>query len=114
MILSITTLVNLIAVLNRSLSPFEELKKDFLEITYYHLPDLTSFRAIGAAVEVLIPPEKRVISYKLAPRPESGRLLATLGNSTYLVYIPYRRVITKTSFITFTYQNKGIGVKDWP
>ena len=103
MILSITTLVNLIAVLNRSLLPFEELKKDFPEITHYHLPDLTSFRAIGAAVEVLIPPEKRVISYKLAPRTESGRLLATLGNGTYLVYIPYRRVVTKTSFITFTY-----------
>ena len=103
MILSITILVNLIAVLNRSLLPFEELKKDFPEITHYYLPDLTSFRATGAAVEVLIPPEKQVISYKLAPRTESGRLLAMLGNGTYLIYIPYRRVVTKTSFITFTY-----------
>ena len=82
MILSITTLVNLIVVLNYSLSPFEELKKDFPEIIYYYLPDLTSFKAISAAIEVLIPLEKRVISYKLAPRTESGRLLATLGNGT--------------------------------
>ena len=87
MIFSITTLVNLIAVLNRSLLPFEELKKDFLEIMHYYLPDFTSFRAISAAIEVLIPPKKRVISYKLAPRTESGRLLATLGNGTYLIYI---------------------------
>ena len=103
MILSITTLVNLIAVINRSLSPFEELKKDFPEITHYYLPDLISFRAISAAIEVLIPLEKRFISHKLAPRTESGRLLVTLGNGTYFIYIPYRRVVTKTFFITFTY-----------
>ncbi|QUC19084.1 uncharacterized protein UV8b_03325 [Ustilaginoidea virens] len=50
-------------------------------VVMLHYPDLINLRAIGAAIDVLIPHEKRVKSRKLAPRTEPGRLLATLVQS---------------------------------
>ena len=47
---------------------------------------------------MLIPPEKRTTAEKLAPRGTKGRLLAVLGNQTYLVWLGQRKVV-QTSFI---------------
>jgi len=52
-----------------------------------HIPDLSNYRAIGANCMVLVPPEKRIQSQKLAPRGVQGRLLAVLGTQTYLVWL---------------------------
>ncbi|GAT31438.1 hypothetical protein UVI_02063270 [Ustilaginoidea virens] len=64
--------------------PYQELLKDYDQIIPEHYPDLINLRAIGAAIKVLIPHEKRIKSRKLAPRTEPGRLLATLDYRTIL------------------------------
>jgi len=63
-----------------------------------HTPDLQRYRAIGSECLVLIPPEKRTTAEKLAPRGTKGRLLAVLGNQTYLVWLGQRKLV-QTSFI---------------
>lgn len=102
-ITGVVMLVNITAVTNRPSSPYQELLKDYDQITPEHYPDLINLRAIGAAIKVLIPHEKRVKSRKLAPRTEPGRLLTTLGNNTYLVYLLKKKVVIKITFITFIY-----------
>jgi hypothetical protein len=47
----------------------------------------------------VIPHEKRMQSQKLNPHAEKAKLLAVLGNKTYLIYLPARNFVTKTSFI---------------
>jgi hypothetical protein len=59
-----------------------------------------ALRVIGADYKVLIPPKQRVKGAKLAPRTLPGKVLATLGKNTYQVYIPSRRLVIKTSFLT--------------
>jgi transposase InsO family protein len=97
---AVLELVNKTAVTNRDYTPFQ-LFFDELEPEIQHTPDLKPFRIIGSACEVLIPHENRPKSQKLLQRTESARLLAVLGTKTYLVYIPTRQVVLKTSFIRF-------------
>ncbi|KAK2073499.1 hypothetical protein P8C59_007781 [Phyllachora maydis] len=59
------------------------------------------YRAIGARGEAIIPLEKRSKSLKFTFRTEECKLLAVLGSKTYLVYIPSRRAVLKTSTIKF-------------
>lgn len=95
---SIVELVNSTAVTNRDLTPYQVLL-DELEPEISHRPDLGRYKAIGSNIELLIPHEKRSKSLKLQPRTEAGRLLAVLGSETYLVWIPARRVVVKSSFV---------------
>ncbi|KAK2067366.1 hypothetical protein P8C59_001115 [Phyllachora maydis] len=63
------------------------------------------YRAIGARGEAIIPLEKRSKSLKFTSRTEECKLLAVLGSKTYLVYIPSRRVVLKTSTVKFIEDN---------
>ncbi|KAK2068689.1 hypothetical protein P8C59_003317 [Phyllachora maydis] len=63
------------------------------------------YRAIGARGEAIIPLEKRSKSLEFTSRTEECKLLAVLGSKTYLVYIPSRRVVLKTSTIKFIEDN---------
>ena len=91
-------LVNRTAITNKDYTPFQ-LFFDEVEPETIHLPDLARYKVIGSEYEVLIPHENRPKSQKLLPRTKSTRLLAVLGTNIYLVYIPSRRVVQKTSFI---------------
>ncbi|KAK2072753.1 hypothetical protein P8C59_007088 [Phyllachora maydis] len=63
------------------------------------------YRAIGARGEAIIPLEKRSKSLKFTSRTEECKLLVVLGSKTYLVYIPSRRAVLKTSTIKFIEDN---------
>ncbi|KAK2071170.1 hypothetical protein P8C59_005615 [Phyllachora maydis] len=63
------------------------------------------YRAIGARGEAIIPLEKRSKSLKFTSRTEECKLLAVLGSKTYLVYIPSRRAVLKTSTVKFIEDN---------
>ncbi|KAK2068627.1 hypothetical protein P8C59_003259 [Phyllachora maydis] len=63
------------------------------------------YRAIGAKGEAIIPLEKRSKSLKFTSRTEKCKLLAVLGSKTYLVYIPSRRAVLKTSTVKFIEDN---------
>ncbi|KAK2074168.1 hypothetical protein P8C59_008395 [Phyllachora maydis] len=63
------------------------------------------YRAIGAKGEAIIPLEKRSKSLKFTSRTEECKLLAVLGSKTYLVYIPSRRAVLKTSTVKFIKDN---------
>ncbi|KAK2068170.1 hypothetical protein P8C59_002827 [Phyllachora maydis] len=63
------------------------------------------YRAIGARGEAIIPLEKRSKSLKFTSRTEEYKLLAVLGSKTYLVYIPSRRAVLKTSTVKFIEDN---------
>ncbi|KAK2070501.1 hypothetical protein P8C59_004988 [Phyllachora maydis] len=63
------------------------------------------YRAIGAKGEAIIPLEKRFKSLKFTSRTEECKLLAVLGSKTYLVYIPSRRAVLKTSTVKFIEDN---------
>ncbi|KAK2067213.1 hypothetical protein P8C59_000972 [Phyllachora maydis] len=56
-------------------------------------------KAIGARREAIIPLEKRFKSLKFTSKTEEYKLLAVLGSKTYLVYIPSRRAVFKTSTV---------------
>ncbi|KAK2067493.1 hypothetical protein P8C59_001231 [Phyllachora maydis] len=62
-------------------------------------------RAIGAKGEAIIPLETRSKSLKFTSRTEECKLLAVLGSKTYLVYIPSRRAVLKTSTVKFIEDN---------
>ena len=91
-------LVNCTAVTNRDVTPYQSLFDD-LKPTEVHKPDMGKYRVIGTLCEILVPPEKRVKSEKLAPRSKTGKLLAVLGSNLYLIYIPTDRNIIKTPFV---------------
>ncbi|KAK2068613.1 hypothetical protein P8C59_003245 [Phyllachora maydis] len=63
------------------------------------------YRAIGAKGEAIIPLEKRSKLLKFTSRTEECKLLAVLGSKTYLVYIPSRRAVLKTSTVKFIEDN---------
>ncbi|KAK2072769.1 hypothetical protein P8C59_007104 [Phyllachora maydis] len=63
------------------------------------------YRTIGAKGEAIIPLEKRSKSLKFTSRTEECKLLALLGSKTYLVYIPSRRAVLKTSTVKFIEDN---------
>lgn len=94
-------IINTTAVSNRDKTPYELLREDLgpQNTRSPYKPNYKALRAIGAYCEVLIPPEKRSKLNKLALRTEPARLLATLGSNTYLIYIPSRRTVTKTSHL---------------
>ncbi|KAK2070804.1 hypothetical protein P8C59_005273 [Phyllachora maydis] len=85
-------------ILDRAL--FDELEPGIL-----HIPNLERYRAIGAKGEAIIPLEKRSKLLKLTSRTEECKLLAVLGSKTYLVYIPSRRAVLKTSTVKFVEDN---------
>lgn len=95
---SVLEMVNKTAITNREYTPFQ-LFFDDIEPEKTHKPDLSHYKIIGSVCEALIPHEKRVKSQKLAERTETAKLIAVLGSKIYLVYIPKRRVVLKTSFI---------------
>ncbi|KAK2066174.1 hypothetical protein P8C59_000009 [Phyllachora maydis] len=97
-------LVNSTAITNKETTPFQALF-DELEPGIPHIPNLERYRAIGARGEAIIPLEKRSKSLKFTSRTEECKLLAVLGSKTYLVYIPSRRVVLKTSTVKFTEDN---------
>ncbi|KAK2068917.1 hypothetical protein P8C59_003531 [Phyllachora maydis] len=78
---------------------------DELEPGIPHIPNLERYRAIGAKGEAIIPLEKRSKSLKFTSRTEECKLLAVLGSKTYLVYIPSRRAVLKTSTVKFIEDN---------
>ncbi|KAK2067465.1 hypothetical protein P8C59_001204 [Phyllachora maydis] len=78
---------------------------DELEPGILHIPNLERYRAIGAKGEAIIPLEKRSKSLKFTSRTEECKLLAVLGSKTYLVYIPSRRAVLKTSTVKFIEDN---------
>ncbi|KAK2072043.1 hypothetical protein P8C59_006420 [Phyllachora maydis] len=92
------------AITNKETTPFQALF-DELEPGIPHIPNLERYRAIGARGEAIIPLEKRSKSLKFTSRIEEYKLLAVLGSKTYLVYIPSRRVVPKTSTVKFLKDN---------
>ncbi|KAK2071017.1 hypothetical protein P8C59_005474 [Phyllachora maydis] len=97
-------LVNSIAITNKETTPFQALF-DELEPGIPHIPNLERYRAIGARGEAIIPLEKRSKSLKFTSRTEECKLLAVLGSKTYLVYIPSKRAVLKTSTVKFIEDN---------
>ncbi|KAK2069316.1 hypothetical protein P8C59_003907 [Phyllachora maydis] len=97
-------LVNSIAITNKETTPFQALF-DELEPGIPHIPNLERYRAIGARGEAIIPLEKQSKSLKFTFRTEECKLLAVLGSKTYLVYIPSRRAVLKTSTVKFIEDN---------
>ncbi|KAK2073977.1 hypothetical protein P8C59_008214 [Phyllachora maydis] len=97
-------LVNSTAITNKETTPFQALF-DELEPGILHIPNLERYRAIGARGEAIIPLEKRSKSLKFTSRTEEYKLLAVLGSKTYLVYIPSRRAVLKTSTVKFIEDN---------
>ncbi|KAK2067450.1 hypothetical protein P8C59_001190 [Phyllachora maydis] len=97
-------LVNSTAITNRETTPFQALF-DELEPGILYIPNLERYRAIGARGEAIIPLEKRSKSLKFTSRTEECKLLAVLGSKTYLVYIPTRRAVLKTSTVKFIEDN---------
>ncbi|KAK2066360.1 hypothetical protein P8C59_000189 [Phyllachora maydis] len=101
---AVVELVNSIAITNKETTPFQALF-DELEPGIPHIPNLERYRAIGARGEAIIPLEKRSKSLKFTSRTEEYKLLAVLGSKTYLVYIPSRRAVLKTSTLKFIKDN---------
>ncbi|KAK2066362.1 hypothetical protein P8C59_000191 [Phyllachora maydis] len=97
-------LVNSTAITNKETTPFQALFNE-LEPGIPHIPNLERYRAIGARREAIIPLEKRSKSLKFTFRTEKCKLLAVLGSKTYLVYIPSRRAVLKTSTVKFIEDN---------
>ncbi|KAK2068594.1 hypothetical protein P8C59_003226 [Phyllachora maydis] len=97
-------IVNSTAITNKETTPFQALF-DKLEPGIPYIPNLERYRAIGAKGEAIIPLEKRSKSLKFTSRTEEYKLLAVLGSKTYLVYIPSRRVVLKTSTVKFIEDN---------
>ncbi|KAK2070488.1 hypothetical protein P8C59_004975 [Phyllachora maydis] len=97
-------LVNSTAITNKETTPFQALFNE-LEPGIPHIPNLERYRAIGARGEAIIPLEKRSKSLKFTSRTEECKLLAVLGSKTYLVYIPSRRAVLKTSTVKFIEDN---------
>ncbi|KAK2069698.1 hypothetical protein P8C59_004252 [Phyllachora maydis] len=97
-------LVNSIAITNKETTPFQALF-DELKPGILYIPNLERYRAIGARGEAIIPLEKRSKSLKFTSRTEECKLLAVLGSKTYLVYIPSRRAVLKTSTVKFIEDN---------
>ncbi|KAK2068478.1 hypothetical protein P8C59_003113 [Phyllachora maydis] len=101
---AVVELVNSTAITNKETTPFQALF-DELEPGIPHIPNLERYRAIGARGEAIIPLEKRSKSLKFSSRTEECKLLAVLGSKTYLVYIPSRRAVLKTSTVKFIEDN---------
>ncbi|KAK2073821.1 hypothetical protein P8C59_008070 [Phyllachora maydis] len=101
---AIVELVNSIAITNKETTPFQALFNK-LEPGIPYIPNLERYRAIGARGEAIIPLEKRSKSLKFTSRTEECKLLAVLGSKTYLVYIPSRRAVLKTSTVKFIEDN---------
>ncbi|KAK2074456.1 hypothetical protein P8C59_008663 [Phyllachora maydis] len=101
---AIVELVNSTAITNKETTPFQALFNK-LEPGIPHIPNLERYRAIGARGEAIIPLEKRSKSLKFTSRTKECKLLAVLGSKTYLVYIPSRRAVLKTSTIKFIEDN---------
>ncbi|KAK2069413.1 hypothetical protein P8C59_003998 [Phyllachora maydis] len=101
---AIVELVNSTAITNKETTPFQALFNE-LEPGILHIPNLERYRAIGARGEAIIPLEKRSKSLKFTSRTEECKLLAVLGSKTYLVYIPSRRAVLKTSTVKFIEDN---------
>ncbi|KAK2073203.1 hypothetical protein P8C59_007501 [Phyllachora maydis] len=101
---AVVELVNSTAITNKETTPFQALF-DELEPGILHIPNLERYRAIGAREEAIIPLEKRSKSLKFTSRTEECKLLAVLGSKTYLVYIPSRRAVLKTSTVKFIEDN---------
>ncbi|KAK2068923.1 hypothetical protein P8C59_003537 [Phyllachora maydis] len=96
--------LNSTAITNKETTPFQALF-DELEPGIPHIPNLERYKAIGARGEAIIPLEKRSKSLKFTSRTEECKLLAVLGSKTYLVYIPSRRAVLKTSTVKFIEDN---------
>ncbi|KAK2067437.1 hypothetical protein P8C59_001177 [Phyllachora maydis] len=96
--------LNSTATTNKETTPFQALF-DKLEPSIPHIPNLERYSAIGARGEAIIPLEKRSKSLKFTSRTEEWKLLAVSGSKTYLVYIPSRRAILKTSTVKFIEDN---------
>ncbi|KAK2070512.1 hypothetical protein P8C59_004999 [Phyllachora maydis] len=101
---AIVELVNSIAITNKETTPFQALFNE-LEPGILHIPNLERYRAIGAKGDAIIPLEKRSKSLKFTSRTEECKLLAVLGSKTYLVYIPSRRAVLRTSTVKFIEDN---------
>ncbi|KAK2074441.1 hypothetical protein P8C59_008648 [Phyllachora maydis] len=101
---AVVELVNSIAITNKETTPFQALFNE-LEPGIPYIPNLERYRAIGARGEAIIPLEKRSKSLKFTSRTEECKLLAVLGSKTYLVYIPSRRAVLKTSTVKFIEDN---------
>ncbi|KAK2074712.1 hypothetical protein P8C59_008896 [Phyllachora maydis] len=101
---AIVELVNSTAITNKETTPFQALFNK-LEPSIPYIPNLERYRAIGARGEAIIPLEKRSKSLKFTFRTEEYKLLAVLGSKTYLVYIPSRRAVLKTSTVKFIEDN---------
>ncbi|KAK2070895.1 hypothetical protein P8C59_005357 [Phyllachora maydis] len=96
--------LNSTAITNKETTPFQALFNE-LEPGIPHIPNLERYRAIGARGEAIIPLEKQSKSLKFTSRTEECKLLAVLGSKTYLVYIPSRRAVLKTSTVKFIEDN---------
>ncbi|KAK2068841.1 hypothetical protein P8C59_003457 [Phyllachora maydis] len=101
---AVVELVNSIAITNKETTPFQALFNK-LEPGILHVSNLERYRAIGARGEAIIPLEKRSKSLKFTSRTEECKLLAVLGSKTYLVYIPSKRAVLKTSTVKFIEDN---------
>ncbi|KAK2073963.1 hypothetical protein P8C59_008200 [Phyllachora maydis] len=101
---AVVELVNSTAITNKETTPFQALF-DELEPSILYIPNLERYRAIGARGEAIIPLEKRSKSLRFTSRTEEYKLLAVLGSKTYLVYIPSRRAVLKTSTVKFIEDN---------
>ena len=64
----VVELVNRIANIIKELTLYQLFLDELVPLQAPYVPDLFNYRAIGIDCMVLVPPEKRVQSQKLAPR----------------------------------------------
>ena len=98
-ITAILELVNCTAVTGHDLTPHQRFLDELEPQKAPYIPDLSHYRAIGCDCLTVIPHEQRSRSQKLDAHAEKAKLLAVLGTKTYLIYLPTRNSVTKTSFI---------------
>jgi len=82
---SVVKIINRTANSTKEHTPYQLFLDKLVPEKAPHTPNLQNYKAIGFKCIVYIPPEKRLIGWKLAPRGLKGRLLAVLSHQTYLV-----------------------------
>ena len=95
---AILDIINNIAVINKNITPFQAFF-DELRLEKNDEPTVSHYRIIGTLCDILIPPEKRFKSQKLAAKTQSGRLLAILSLHAFLIQVLAKKQVVKTLFI---------------
>lgn len=86
-----------------SKTPYQSLS-EMLEISNT-LPNITNWRTFGCTAYVHILKQRRTQGNKLELRAQKGNLIGYEGDNIYRIYLPSKRVIIRSSHVTFNESN---------